>query len=109
MSDPLNAFFFAISDPTRRAIVEQLAAGEASVSTLAAPHKMALPTFMKHLRVLEKSGLVRTVKKGRVRMCRLEAASLMTAQGWLAWQRTIYERQLDQSDQLPLALETDPL
>jgi DNA-binding transcriptional ArsR family regulator len=63
MTSPLNHFFSALSDPTRRAVIERLAAGPASVSDLAAPHPMALPTFMKHLGVLEKAGLVHTIKK----------------------------------------------
>ena len=91
MTMHLNQFFAALSDPTRRAVVERLAQGPASVSDLAAPHPMALPTFMKHLRVLERAGLIRTVKKGRVRMCHLDGTPLVTAQGWLAWQRRLWE------------------
>lgn len=80
-----------MADPTRRAIVETLAAGPASVGTLHAPHALALPTFMRHLKVLEDVGMVRSVKKGRVRTCHLAPQPLITAQGWLAWQRTIWE------------------
>ena len=98
MPSELNAFFAAISDPTRRAIVERLAAGRATVSELAAPHDIALPTFMKHLNVLEKCGVVRTIKKGRVRTCFLDAEPLIAAQGWLAWQRTIWEQRAENSD-----------
>jgi|TARA_R100001369_G_scaffold6792_2_gene17858 DNA-binding transcriptional ArsR family regulator len=107
MTSPLNHFFSALSDPTRRAVIERLAAGPASVSDLAAPHPMALPTFMKHLGVLEKAGLVHTIKKGRVRMCHLDATPLVTAQGWLAWQRRLWETRLDHVDQLALALDSD--
>ena len=106
MNMHLNKFFAALSDPTRRAVVEHLAAGPASVSELAKPHPMALPTFMKHLRVLEDAGLVQTIKKGRVRTCHLDATPLVTAQGWLAWQRRIWEDRLDHLDQL--ALQLDP-
>ncbi|WP_370641138.1 ArsR/SmtB family transcription factor [Nereida sp. MMG025] len=91
MSDAYSKYFGALSDPTRRAIVETLARGGRSVSALAEPHDMALPTFLRHLQVLEKAGLVRTVKKGRVRICTLEVAGIMDMQGWLAWQREIWE------------------
>ena len=91
MPNSLDTFFGAMSDPTRRAVIERLAAGSASVSELHAPHAMALPTFMRHLRVLEDTGIVRSVKKGRVRTCSIETAPLIAAQGWLAWQREIWE------------------
>jgi DNA-binding transcriptional ArsR family regulator len=91
MSRDLDAFFSALADPTRRAIVERLALGPATVSELAAPHDMALPSFMRHLGVLEASGLVISIKKGRVRTCQLEASALLEAQGWLAWQRQVWE------------------
>ncbi|SHF23197.1 transcriptional regulator, ArsR family [Loktanella atrilutea] len=107
MNMPLDRFFAALSDPTRRAVVERLTAGPASVSDLAAPHPMALPTFMKHLKVLETAGLVQTIKKGRVRMCHLDATPLVTAQGWLAWQRRLWETRLDHLDQLALALDSE--
>ncbi|MFT5270065.1 MAG: DNA-binding transcriptional ArsR family regulator [bacterium] len=95
MVSHLNTFFGALSDPTRRAVLEKLVLGPATVSNLAASHDMALPTFMRHLGVLEKAGLVRSIKKGRVRTCHLEAAPLLEAQGWLAWQRQIWEDRLD--------------
>ncbi|MEO9864800.1 MAG: metalloregulator ArsR/SmtB family transcription factor [Yoonia sp.] len=95
MGSHLNEFFAALSDPTRRAVLERLVRGPATVSDLAAPHDMALPTFMRHLGVLERAGLVRSIKKGRVRTCHLEPAPLLEAQGWLAWQRTVWESQID--------------
>jgi DNA-binding transcriptional ArsR family regulator len=95
MSHSLDRFFGAMSDPTRRAIIEMLATRPASVSDLHAPHQMALPTFMRHLRVLEEVGLIRSVKKGRVRTCYIEPQPLIAAQGWLAWQREIWENRRD--------------
>lgn len=92
----LNAFFGAMADPTRRAVIEQLARGPASVSALHATHDMALPTFMRHLKVLEGAGIVRSIKHGRVRTCQIDPAPLVEVQGWLAWQRAIWEQQ--QSD-----------
>lgn len=103
----LDLVFSTLSDPTRRAVVERLAGGPASVSELAAPHDMALPTFMRHLKVLETAGLVRSVKKGRVRTCHIEAAPLMEVQGWLAWQRQVWEQRLDRLDAMTRALDTD--
>ncbi|MCF2906524.1 metalloregulator ArsR/SmtB family transcription factor [Octadecabacter sp. CECT 8868] len=95
MQSQLDSSFSALSDPTRRAVIERLVNGPASVSDLASPHDMALPTFMRHLKVLEDSGLVRSVKKGRVRTCHIEAAPLMELQGWLEWQRRVWDQRLD--------------
>lgn len=95
MTNNLDASFAALSDPTRRAVIERLARGPASVTELASPHNIALPTFLRHLKVLENCGLVRSVKKGRVRTCHIEAAPLMKIQGWLEWQRRVWEHRLD--------------
>lgn len=104
--DPgLDAFFHAMADPTRRAVVERLTLGPATVSDLAAPHGIALPTFLKHLRVLEDSGLVRSQKKGRVRTCHIEAEPLAAAEQWLGRQRRIWESRLDRLDALVRELE----
>ena len=105
MTPHLDACFAALSDPTRRAVIEHLVRSPATVSTLAAPHAMALPTFMRHLSVLEKCGLVRSEKTGRVRTCHLEVSPLLEVQGWLAWQRLLWEKQLDALDQLALSLD----
>jgi DNA-binding transcriptional ArsR family regulator len=94
----LDGLFHALSDPTRRAVVEQLVRGPASVSELAAPFDMALPSFMQHLGVLEDSGLVRSKKQGRVRTCRLAPRSLQRVDRWLSRQRALWERRLDQLD-----------
>ncbi|MFI0409539.1 ArsR/SmtB family transcription factor [Actinomadura sp. 3N508] len=87
--------FHAVADPTRRAIVERLTRGPASVSELARPLPMSLPAVVQHLRVLEDAGLVRSEKAGRVRTCRLEPAGLRTAEEWLRRQRTAWEGLLD--------------
>ncbi|HET7228726.1 MAG TPA: metalloregulator ArsR/SmtB family transcription factor [Longimicrobium sp.] len=91
----LDLVFQALADPTRRAMVERLTRGPASVSALAEPLRMSLPAVMQHLQVLEASGLVRTEKVGRVRTCRIEPATLRTAEEWIHERRTSWERQLD--------------
>ena len=92
MLDPL---FQALSDPTRRAIVDRLSRGPASVSSLAAPLPMSLPAVMQHLQVLEKSGLIRSEKVGRVRTCRIEPVAMQTAEQWIAERRATWERRFD--------------
>jgi DNA-binding transcriptional ArsR family regulator len=92
---PLDRVFQALADPTRRAMVERLSRGPASVSELAKPLPMSLPAVVQHLQVLEASGLVRTEKIGRVRTCRIEPAALRPAEQWLAQRRAIWERRLD--------------
>ena len=93
MSSNIDLCLAALSDPTRRAVIEQLARGPASISVLAAPFDIALPSFMRHIQVLETSGLIRTEKTGRVRTCHLETTALLEVQGWLAWQREVWENQ----------------
>jgi DNA-binding transcriptional ArsR family regulator len=87
----LSDVYTALADPTRRAIVGVLGRGPESVSTLAAPFAMALPSFMKHLGVLERSGVIRSNKTGRVRTCELVPKSLTQAERWLAEQRATWE------------------
>jgi len=87
--------FHALADPTRRAMVERLSRGPASVSELAEPLTMSLPAVVQHLQVLEASGLVRSDKVGRVRICRIEPTALSTAKQWIADRRTSWERRLD--------------
>ena len=91
----LDSAFHALADPTRRAVLSRLIAGPASVSELAQPFAIGLPTFLKHLKVLEDSGLIATGKAGRVRTCRLEPARLAGAEAWLAEQRTLWEGRAD--------------
>ena len=91
----LSQVFYALADPTRRAIVGALGRGPESVSTLAAPFPMALPSFMKHLSVLERSGVIRSNKLGRVRTCELVPKTLTQAERWMAEQRAIWEVRSD--------------
>ena len=94
----LNSTFRALADPTRRAILAALARGQRPVSALAAPHRMSLPAVMKHLQVLERAGLVRQRKKGRVRHCRLAARPLKQVESWLSKYRIFWETQFDALD-----------
>ena len=91
----LDQVFGALSDATRRAIVMRLCEGEASVGELAKPFEMALPSLMKHIRILEISGLVASEKNGRVRTCSLQTEALATLEVWLEAQREIWEQRLD--------------
>jgi DNA-binding transcriptional ArsR family regulator len=91
----LDARFQALSDTTRRSIVERLGLGATSVSDLARPLDMSLPAVMQHLRVLEDSGLVTSTKAGRVRTCRLEPKALAATEGWITERRVGWERRLD--------------
>jgi DNA-binding transcriptional ArsR family regulator len=90
--------FRALADPTRRRVVERLAISPASTTELARPFAMALPSFTQHLGVLERAGLVKSTKEGRVRTYQLAPATLEVAGGWLADQRHLWERRLDQLD-----------
>jgi DNA-binding transcriptional ArsR family regulator len=91
----LDLVFHALSDPTRRLIVERLSRGPASVSDLARPLTISLPAVVQHLHVLEASGLVRSEKVGRVRTCRMQPQTLQTAEQWIAGRRSGWERRLD--------------
>ncbi len=104
-SIPLDRIFLALSDPTRRAVVERLTLGSASVSELARPFSMALPSFSQHLRVLEDSGLVVSHKTGRVRTYALATEALAGAQDWLGFQRDRWARRLDQLDDYLLQMK----
>ena len=92
---PLDRAFQALGDPTRRAMVELLAQGPATVSELKRPFVMSLPAVMQHLAVLESSGLVVSQKSGRVRTCRINPAALAQAERWIAERRAEWERRLD--------------
>jgi DNA-binding transcriptional ArsR family regulator len=94
----LTRVFQALTDPTRRAVLERLTRGPAAVSELAQPFKMALPSFVQHLGVLEDCGLVHSQKQGRVRTYTLAPQPLKAAEDWLSVQRTHWERRLDALD-----------
>jgi len=94
-SPRLDAVFAALSDPTRRAMVERRTRAPATVSELAEPFDMSLPAVLQHLAVLEASGVVKSKKVGRVRTCRVEPAALRKAGDWIAERRAAWERQLD--------------
>jgi DNA-binding transcriptional ArsR family regulator len=93
--DSLDRMFHALADPTRRRVLEQLTRGTASVSELARPLKMSLPSVLQHLQILEESGLIRSEKVGRVRTCRIDPKALARAEHWLSRQRAVWERRLD--------------
>ena len=94
----LTRVFQALTDPTRRAVLERLTRGPAPVSELAQPFKMALPSFVQHLQVLENCGLVQSKKQGRVRTYTLAPQPLKAAEHWLSAQRAHWERRLDALD-----------
>src|SRR5436190_24169276 len=94
-SPPLDRVFQALSDPSRRVMVERLTRGPASVSELAKPLDMSLAAVVQHLQVLEASGLVQSQKVGRVRTCHIEPKALRTAEQWINQPRTSWERRLD--------------
>lgn len=96
----VDRVFHALGDPTRRAIVEKLSAGPVSVSRLARPLDITLAAVVQHVQVLEKSGLVRTEKLGRVRTCHMEPKGLTVAERWISDRRSLWERRLDRLGKL---------
>jgi DNA-binding transcriptional ArsR family regulator len=104
---PIDGVFRALSDPTRRHVLERLSSSPASVSELAEPFEMALPSFVEHLRVLEGCGLVRSEKTGRVRTYHLAPKRLRIAEDWLVKQRVLWERRLDQLDEYLIELSKE--
>jgi DNA-binding transcriptional ArsR family regulator len=104
----LNRLFQALADPTRRAVVERLGRGPVATTELARPFAMALPSFLQHLDVLEKVGLVTSTKEGRVRTYRLTPKPLQAAEDWMTTQRQLWERRLDQFDDYVLTLKHQP-
>ena len=97
-TDPLSATFAALADPTRRAILARLASGERSVTELAEPFEMSMPAVSKHLRVLERAGLVARGREAQWRPCRLEAAPLKDVAAYVEQYRAMWEGRLDRLD-----------
>ena len=98
MSDTLSVTFAALADPTRRAILGRLAGGEKSVSDLAGPFKMSFAAVSKHLKVLERAGLVARGKEAQWRPCRLRAAPLRDVSDWVEHYRRFWEQSFDRLD-----------
>lgn len=99
-ADSLSLVFRALGDPTRRAMVQRLASGERTVGELAEPFRMSLAAASKHVRVLERAGLVRRRVRGRVHQCRLDAGRLAEAQAWLAFHERFWRERLDALESL---------
>jgi DNA-binding transcriptional ArsR family regulator len=98
MSDRLSTTFAALADPTRRAILARLALGETSVLKLAEPFNMSLPAVSKHLKVLERAGLITRTRDAQMRPCRIEARALKEADDWHEEYRRLWEERLDRLD-----------
>lgn len=96
----IDRVFHALGDSTRRAMIAKLSEGPASVTSLAKPLNITLAAVVQHLQVLEKSGLVRTKKAGRVRICRIEPDGLSLAEQWLSARRSVWKRRLDRLGQV---------
>jgi DNA-binding transcriptional ArsR family regulator len=107
-ADALSTTFAALADPTRRAILARLASGTCSVTELAAPFEMSLPAVSKHLRVLERAGLVGRGREAQWRPCRLEAAPLKDVAEWAARYRHLWEARLDRLDTYLQQLQATP-
>ena len=106
MSDRLSTTFAALADPTRRAILARLALGETSVLKLAEPFNMSLPAVSKHLKVLERAGLITRTRDAQMRPCRIEARALKEADDWLEEYRRLWEERLYRLDDYLRILQT---
>ena len=104
--DHLNTTFAALADPTRRAILARLASGEASVTELAEPFTMSLPAISKHLKVLERAGLIARGREAQWRPCRLDAGPLKQAADWLEHYRRFWDQSLDRLEDYLRKLQT---
>ncbi len=103
----LDEVFVALADPTRRAVIRRLGEGAASVGELSRPFAITLPSFMKHVRMLETSGLIRTRKVGRVRTCALNRDRLGLVDDWLTEQRHLWEQRTDRLDRFVTEQQED--
>jgi DNA-binding transcriptional ArsR family regulator len=107
-ADALSLTFAALADPTRRAILARLMAGETSVTELAAPFKMSLPAVSKHLKVLARAGLIRRSREAQVRPCRLDAEPLKQASEWVGGYREFWEQSFDRLDDYLREIQQKP-
>ena len=107
-ADQLSAIFGALADPTRRAMLERLVAGEATVGELGAPFSMSQPAISKHLKVLESAGLVSRRKQGTANLSRLEPEALREADDWLERYRAIWEERFERLDEVLDELQRQP-
>lgn len=103
--DGVNEVFLALADPTRREVIRSLGRGPASVGELARPFAITLPSFLKHIRALEESGLIRTSKSGRVRTCTLDHDRLAVVGDWLDEHRRLWDERTDRLESLVTDLE----
>lgn len=103
----LDGAFHALADPTRRSVVARLGSGSASIKELARPFPLGLPAFLKHIKVLERSGLVASEKVGRVRTCSLRRENLAAAETWFDEQRAVWESRYHNLDNLLNTLKGD--
>ena len=108
LTDRLSVTFSALADPTRRAILARLALGETSVSKLAEPFEMSMPAVSKHLKVLERAGLITRSRDAQMRPCKIEATALKAADDWLEEYRRLWEQRLDRLEGYLQALQAKP-
>ena len=108
MTDHLSTTFAALADPTRRAILARLASGETSVTELAEPFEMSMPAISKHLKVLERAGLIARGREAQWRPCRLEATPLKDVAGWVEHYRRFWEQSFDRLDAYLHELQKHP-
>lgn len=101
----LNNVFHALADPTRRSVIARLGRGSASIKELAEPYGLGLPTFLKHIKVLESSGLIASMKTGRIRTCELRRENLTAAEKWFDEQRVGWQSRFDNLDNLLTTLK----
>ncbi len=107
MTDSMSSTFSALADPTRRAILARLALGESTVTELAEPFEMSMPAVSKHLRVLERAGLITRGREAQWRPCKLKAEPLREAAGWLEEYRRFWEQSFDRLDEYLQRLQTE--
>ncbi len=107
-SPQLDGVFHALADPTRRSMLRSLAGGQRKIGDLAAPHRMSFAAASKHVRVLERAGLVTREVQGRTHLCRLQAAPLAEADSWLSFYSRLWSDQLDALDAVLRAEASTP-